>query len=516
VRREPAAAEGGGLMARRRGPYDTRFNRRPTLRIFEREDRNGDLYVEWRVGKTRKCFLVTDQNGDKLRVRGEDGNVVERLVTAAKARALEIYQAWKDGRLERGRAAGRTQAEALSIADGLDFVLALPGGKYARRDSRYKEAKRAAELIKFLLRDTEYRTWADVRPATAALLWRRIAELHRDHGRYGPRWAAIVVAFFYAAARWLYANGMIAASAPQPAPGWKSDLKADWEKITGRPVGKPARPRHTPEEMRSIFAHLDDADPRIALAVELFAELRLGQGIRCRRSDLDLSPVGAFGLGRLTVHGNGRKPGTTIDLTPEQRARLDRALGTGGHLEELEREYRETGRDYYLFPKGRLRDGKATRYYDRREEPIDRTAMRELFRELEDQAGIKHQRGRGWYGLRRVATDVTRRHTSDERVRDAMGGWTPGSPVRESVYMDGQDPEVLAEAARVRRFIRGYVETGTENAGADGETIEALIGRLTALAGPTGLSSDDLDLILAALGRLAASRHSVTDAGKGA
>ena len=54
-----------------------------------------------------------------------------------------------------------------------------------------------------------------------------------------------------------------------------------------------------------IFSALEnpEVDPRIALAIELGAEARLGQVSRMMRSDVDLSPVGAFGLGRTGAGG---------------------------------------------------------------------------------------------------------------------------------------------------------------------------------------------------------------------
>lgn len=108
--------------------------------------------------------------------------------------------------------------------------------------------------------------------------------------------------------------------------------------------------------IRRIFAALDrpEVDPRIALAIELGAEARLGQVTRLMRSDVDLDAAGAFGLGRIVVHGAGKKLGVTRDLTPEERAAIDRALV--GYLKTLEDAYQPGLRtDYPIFTSGRLK-----------------------------------------------------------------------------------------------------------------------------------------------------------------
>ena len=65
--------------------------------------------------------------------------------------------------------------------------------------------------------------------------------------------------------------------------------------------------------------------------------------------------------------------------------------------------------------------------------------------------------------MRRRSTDETRKHTKDERVRDAVGGWTPRSGTRGSIYMDPDDPDVRKGAARVRRLTRGDAEPDIED-----------------------------------------------------
>jgi len=48
------------------------------------------------------------------------------------------------------------------------------------------------------------------------------------------------------------------------------------------------------------------------------------------------------------------------------------------------------------------------------------------FKKSEACAGVPHVKGRGWYGLRRVAADLAEEITTDARVKDCLGGWRHG------------------------------------------------------------------------------------------
>jgi hypothetical protein len=65
------------------------------------------------------------------------------------------------------------------------------------------------------------------------------------------------------------------------------------------------------------------------LLVELAAELRAGQAVRAKQSDLVLEPVGEFWPGPFVVHGRGKKHGGIVDLHPELRALVDAVLSAG-------------------------------------------------------------------------------------------------------------------------------------------------------------------------------------------
>lgn len=163
------------------------------------------------------------------------------------------------------------------------------------------------------------------------------------------------------------------------------------------------------------------------------------------RSDIDLSSVGTFGLVRVVVRGVGRKLGVTRDLTPEERAAIDRAIS--GYLADPEDSYQARLRDDYpIFPAGRLRyDNPPSRWprtsrgesgSSRRatltvsNQPIGKIALTDLFHALERIAGGEPVPGRGRYGIRREAADVYEDYETDERVlttRPAIAAQTPGA-----------------------------------------------------------------------------------------
>lgn len=219
-------------------------------------------------------------------------------------------------------------------------------------------------------------------------------------------------------------------------------------------------------------------DPRAELLTELGAELRQGQVLRCKRSYLSFDSAPETPYGRLTVPGRGKKRGETLALTAEQRTAIERAL-TVGHLALAEAAYdpKRPETDFFLTPAGRLVGGRVP--VDRaRLAPITRAAALEKFHELERAAGVTPVDGRGWYGLRRIATDQTPKYTSDHRVLDRLGAWTPGSLTRVAEYQNGQDADVLRETVHVRAAWRANAEPTKAAPGTAGITADALLAAL--------------------------------------
>jgi integrase len=221
------------------------------------------------------------------------------------------------------------------------------------------------------------------------------------------------------------------------------------------------RLRHNVEEVAAIFAALPKGDPRLRLLTEFAAELRAGQAVRAKRSDLDLDAVGGFGLGRFIVHGNGKKHGEIVDLHPELRALVDEVLSTGYLAEAEAAHQRGEIPDYFLFPGGKLQRGsvplcRATA------KPLSDWNARNLFKALEAIAGGEHQDGRAFYGLRRQATDLAPEFAQDARVLNKLTGHTD-SATRERIYQDPQNERVRARAAEARRSMRAFLSEAEPN-----------------------------------------------------
>lgn len=91
-------------------------------------------------------------------------------------------------------------------------------------------------------------------------------------------------------------------------------------------------------------------DPRVALLIELGAELRGGQVLRLRRSLvlLEADAEGFAPYGQFIVAGSGKKGGTQVVMTQDQREALNRAMET--YLRDCEAFYHaEQIEDYCLF-----------------------------------------------------------------------------------------------------------------------------------------------------------------------
>jgi len=272
----------------------------------------------------------------------------------------------------------------------------------------------------------------------------------------------------YSIANWLREEGLIPERAAMPRKNWKARLREEWETLTG--VGAAVNcPRYSIHETAALFRALPQADPRLALLLDLAAELRIGQALRARRSDLMLHAVGGFGIGQFVVHGRVKKPGETVDLHPELRERVDAAL-TSGYLSVAEAAYQAHPiSNYYLFPSKRLKNGCAT-VEQCTNQHLGLTAIRKMFRVLETRAGVEHRSGRGFYGIRRMATDLAPEFTSDSRVLNRLTGHL-NSETRERVYQDRAHELVRARAATVRRDMRRYLDLqGAQSLNSPGPT----------------------------------------------
>lgn len=469
---------------------------------FERPERGNQVWIRW-----------TDLSKPDLRRPGEHKRQVQSLglvvrdqagrLDAALVRAAELAVQQFQARLvtgvtppapvqpEQEAATVRATPDTLTLREGFALALDPVRGKYATTDTRHYD-----QIVKYEERLFGGRPglrplinpdlpWRGLELRDIRVLWRAMADAYvRTEGKeFGVRAAEMMIDSILSIAAWLREECRIPPDAARSPDGWRRRLKEEWALRTGEQHKRPYRPRHTEEEFRRIFAALDDprVDPRIRLAIELAAECRTGQVLRCTRrmltltevdpADYDKLPAGS--LGQVVIPGAGKKHGEIVVLTPEQRRAVDDALV--GYLANFESAWlAKEIEDYWLFPGSRMRmlDETGQRWVRRVRagvKPLSRDGARQAFKDLEVIAKVDHIPGRGWYGLRRQAADMAETATTDDRVKDRLGGWQD-SETRKLIYQDRETDALRAQAASVRRQLRlgRPLPVGTEMTSADG------------------------------------------------
>jgi hypothetical protein len=307
----------------------------------------------------------------------------------------------------------------------------------------------------------------------------------------GSVWAKRCVQHFFSCANWLETRAKIPKGVCQRPDNWQAEFRVDWGRLTGRDLDAAAEIeglRHTPDEAKRILVKLNDprVDPRVRLHIMCGGDsLRAGQVTRCMRSDLDLNPVGEFGMGRLRVRGKGKKKGSVIDIDPELRAQIIYEI-TAGYLRECEAAFQSSGSDgisdYALFTQGRFVDGAIPVRPNRRYlKPASNRGMLEWFHELEALAGVEHQAGRAWYGLRRLWADLGEETLQTKRAKEVLSSHSRGSRMSEQVYQSKEDELAIREASRGRTAIREALTSGRIS---DGTALRGLVAQTLAVAEP--------------------------------
>lgn len=404
--------------------------------VGERPDKGHVLYLRWRAGGNWKWRSLG------VTLRDERG----RVKPAVREMALQAAQ--QQYRILSGEIAPKAKRALLTIGETW-AVITHPGtGLYPQDTQHRKEVGRALRDAGRILGD--HTPWATLERAHFRMLARQKVDELVAKGKPGFRGAEIVIQRLNTIAAWLREEGHIPLEAAHAGRKWKADLKSYVAAKHGGRLPAPARPRHSLAEMRAILKAAPAVDPRFALMMALGAELRLGQVARCRRADLNTEHWA------LTVTGSGKKKGTVVLLTKGQQLAVQTALG--GYLARMEQQ----PDDYYLFAAGKLKGKKAGRpYLDPARhllaKPVVGTTYRKWFREAERAAGVVHLKGRGAYGLRRVAVDGALAENISRRGLKQHGGWT--SPqIPETIYADQEDAAAREEARQVRAAIRGEEE----------------------------------------------------------
>lgn len=487
------------------GEWRYQIPARPRLTMIEVVGKTGVVvWGRWFDPKAgAKGAPKTKSTGKSIRFP-EGHRRVGEVSPAREQEVMQLASVWhadlvagrepgQGGQTETERAEKAAEQAGVTIAAGFRQFMDLSTGQYPRVDDpqRSDVLRSVGDITEALGADA---TWASLNPQAAAqAIWRHVhrrfaagAQLavepsrnekrsksnrHRKGGSKavatdGATWAKRTVQVFFAAAEWLRTRDHIPKDACLRPSRWQKAFGTDWRKLTGRDLDEETEgPRHTPEEAgRLLEALFDDlVDPRLRINI-LFGgdSLRAGQVRRSIRSDLDLGPCGEFGLGRLRVRGRGKKRGSFVDLDTTVRDAIDREMSIG-YLRECEAAY-QAGRitDYALMPQGRFVGGcTPVRANKRYLQPVAKRSMLDWFHSLEDVANVTHVDGRGWYGLRRLWSDLTPDHVKSARGREVMGGWARGSKVADQVYRTKEDEEAIREAARGRSAIREALRGGS-------------------------------------------------------
>jgi hypothetical protein len=374
------------------------------------------------------------------------------------------------------RGATVTEARNLTLGAAFDRYFSLEDGEYAT-DSRQRkdELGMKRDLFLALPADTPI---AHIGTADFKNIWKTFARLHfkgtmrevkvgrppsapsetlgapkidrRGSHRIpwgGLRHAERTIDMLRKLLAWAVEDGELL-TAPAMPRQWKKRLKSDWEKIArkhGRrlPVVRPGQHDHAIEEVSDFLALLGEADPRLEFVIECFIVSRLGQALRAKWSDLHLN-VGPHGA--ISLEDRGQKWGPLVWLTRAQRRVVDRALVT--YLAPYERARRaQLITDYPLCPSGRLNSRKATL----RMSHLSESGLRAMFNRAEKAAGVDHVRGRGWYGLKRLALneleDLTKQ---DYRIHGLLSG---GDTDGKETLADGLQNALSGHGSRSTRAL---------------------------------------------------------------
>lgn len=403
--------------------------------VYENAEKGGTIYLRWRSGGNwKKRSLGASLRDERGRVKSE----LRRMALAEAERQYEL--------LSGKRAPASATKAPLTLAATWPIISHAKTGLYPTLTPHAKEVAMALRDAGRILGDTT--PWDLIDRARIRGLGRTRIDDLRAKKTTGYRGAEVTLQRLFAIAAWLRDEGLIATDACLPPRKWRDDLRSYWQQVAGVAASpEPTRPRHTLPEMRRILEKAGSVDPRLELLLALGAELRLGQVLRARRSDLSVEHR------TLTIRGARKKRGTVVELTAGQWAAWERARD--GYLAKLE----EALPDYPLFPRGQMPGGRSghpvaevARHGDAPH--IDRNSVINWFHLAETKAKVPYVRGRSAYGLRRVAVDAAKEMGISREGLKAHGGWTD-SAVPDAIYAEQDAGYARTEARDVRARIRG-------------------------------------------------------------
>jgi hypothetical protein len=412
------------------------------VRVFELPERGWVLYLRWGTDRKHQSLGKT--------MRTAEGKIVRETERWAKSQAQAKHE-----ELIRGEASSTDVVAPLTIAEAKAKVTDPRTGKYPHASQHRRETERALDFAAATWGAD--RVWNTIRRADLRQLGRAAVDDMLARKKVGLRGAELRVQRVLTVAQWLRDEEMIDEGACVAPTKWKDELRSYWLEASKRPeLPKPSRPRHTIEEFRSILVAAWNVDARIGLMLSIGAEQRLGQVARVHRSNVSED------FGKVAIPSRGQKRGAVIKLTPAQRAVLIRTIESG-YLHELEAAYAaKVISDYPLFPAGQMpggRKGTPVATVERHSSGhVAKKTIVELFPLIEAEAKVPHVRGRGAYGLRRVAVDEAKKLGISRDAMREHGGWSDNQ-MPDAVYADQESEHFRDEARDVRASIRGEDES---------------------------------------------------------
>lgn len=433
--------------------------------VYVDPDRKNRLTLKWRAGgKPKKETLARSAEPVNGKLTPDDEAFA---IGAAMKKALEL-----SGQVSV--AVVTPTGKALTIGQAEALIINPETGKYAHRTQFRDELVRSLRFACAVWGATA--TWLSIEEQD----WTKLLRLRLDQllkkNKSGWRATEITVSALVTTVRWLRRKKLIPIDAAPWPDDWKHEIKQHWKGLKDTSDDpEPFRPRYTPAEAIAILKQ-SAFDPRFNLLMWSGMELRLGQVVRTRRSDLKLpavdwsAPIDAANdlthYGTMEVRGAGKKHGTVVDLARGQRAMIEYSLSDDGYLGELERRHQRGGLpDYRLFPAGFIvgRVGNSRGKTNRLtlSDKIDPQAevgsswVRKSFREAEERAGVPHIKGRGAYGIRRGSVDVGSASLSPAGLKN-LGGWVD-IKMPEQIYKENENKSGAREARGVRAKLRGDI-----------------------------------------------------------
>jgi hypothetical protein len=495
-----------------------------TLLVHERADRPGSVRVRWQLtdeehaerGGPKRPKLSVAFSGPAL--RDDRGRVRVKSAAVAVAAAKEVYEEWLNprGAEDPGPEPWTLQRMLMRFTD--PEVGARGGADWKAQVGTFPIKVGGRTHVAILARELDLDARVeDITDDDVRRIYVRAAKASVDGS--GCRKVESVISTLYSAANHSRGVAGFPRQALLPLPRWKKRLKQEWATITDHSPA-PSREPYKRAEAQALTSRLDEADPRLRLALVLGTGYRVRQvATRARRSGI--GEGGPFGR-RLSLVDHKRGGDIVIiDLTPRQQRHLDEAMATG-FLAKLEAAYQAGDiSDYHLIAGGQYdKDGQARVSAGGAALSVRR--LHRLMEKHEESCGVAHVDGRMFHGLRRAMEKLVGEHTTDEAVRDIAGGWTVGSGTRQAVYTDAEDEDRRSAAAHARAAALEAISSPVTAAAAIEEvatavrricaTVEVLAGAEGALLGEAvGLARALTEALERAAIEAAARQESATD-----